>query len=65
MAKIYVLPAFLVLALLCVCEAQYEEIGVYELKKGDFFANFTNYGAVMLSLVLPDKTGMLPPECLY
>ncbi|WRX18093.1 Aldose 1-/Glucose-6-phosphate 1-epimerase - like 4 [Theobroma cacao] len=59
MAKIYVLPAFLVLALLCVCEAQYEEIGVYELKKGDFFANFTNYGAVMLSLVLPDKTGKL------
>ncbi|GAV76934.1 Aldose_epim domain-containing protein [Cephalotus follicularis] len=40
-----------------VIEAQ--QIGVYELKKGDFSVKFTNYGATMLSLVLPDKNGKL------
>ncbi|XP_057948178.1 uncharacterized protein LOC131143822 [Malania oleifera] len=34
-------------------------IGFYELKKGDFSVNFTNLGATVVSLVLPDKHGKL------
>ncbi|XP_010547806.1 PREDICTED: aldose 1-epimerase-like [Tarenaya hassleriana] len=37
-----------------VCE---EKIGIYELKRGDFSVKFTNYGAVMISLLTPDKNG--------
>lgn len=34
-----------------------KEIGVYELKRGNFSVKFTNYGARMISLVLPDRNG--------
>lgn len=34
-----------------------EEIKVYELKKGDFSIKITNYGATVLSVILPDKNG--------
>ncbi|KAK8710718.1 hypothetical protein V6N13_146031 [Hibiscus sabdariffa] len=36
-----------------------QQVSVYELKRADFSAKFTNYGATMLSLILPDKTGKL------
>ncbi|KAJ8553879.1 hypothetical protein K7X08_024557 [Anisodus acutangulus] len=36
-----------------------EEIKVYELKKGDFSVKITNYGATVLSVILPDKHGKL------
>ncbi|KAI9154397.1 hypothetical protein LWI28_025747 [Acer negundo] len=32
-----------------------EEVGVYELKKGNFSVKFTNWGATIISVVLPDK----------
>ncbi|KAL3716508.1 hypothetical protein ACJRO7_008154 [Eucalyptus globulus] len=35
------------------------EVGIYELKKGNFSVKFTNYGAAMLSLILPNKHGDL------
>lgn len=36
-----------------------EEVGIYELKRGDFSLKLTNYGATLISLVLPDKSGKL------
>ncbi|KAJ6734680.1 ALDOSE-1-EPIMERASE [Salix purpurea] len=37
--------------------AMAEEIGMYELKKGNLSMKLTNYGARIVSLVLPDKNG--------
>ncbi|KDP31227.1 hypothetical protein JCGZ_11603 [Jatropha curcas] len=31
---------------------------IYELKRGNFSVKFTNFGATMLSIVLPDKNGL-------
>ncbi|KAK9741158.1 hypothetical protein RND81_03G085900 [Saponaria officinalis] len=36
-----------------------QSIGVYELKKGNFSIKLTNYGATVISLILPDKYGKL------
>ncbi|XWS32849.1 hypothetical protein CRYUN_Cryun22dG0025400 [Craigia yunnanensis] len=36
-----------------------EAIGIYELKKGDMSVKFTNWGATIISVVLPDKHGKL------
>ncbi|KAH7850915.1 hypothetical protein Vadar_004556 [Vaccinium darrowii] len=33
------------------------EIGIYELKTGDFSVKFTNWGATIVSVFLPDKHG--------
>lgn len=35
-----------------------EEVGIFELKKGDVSLKVTNWGASIVSLVLPDKKGM-------
>lgn len=35
-----------------------EKVGVYELKKGDLSVKFTNWGATIISLILPDKNGL-------
>ncbi|CAN4086055.1 unnamed protein product [Withania somnifera] len=40
------------------CRAD-EDIKVYQLKKGDFSVKITNYGATVLSVILPDKNGKL------
>lgn len=37
-----------------------EEIGVYELRKGDFSVKITNYGATVISVLLPDRNGKPP-----
>ncbi|KAK8587431.1 hypothetical protein V6N13_086417 [Hibiscus sabdariffa] len=56
MAKIPFFFAFFPLVLSSsVTKAQ--QVSVYDLKRADFSAKFTNYGATMLSLILPDKTG--------
>lgn len=34
-----------------------EEIGVYQLQRGDFSVNITNYGATVISVVAPDRNG--------
>ncbi|XP_038875522.1 galactose mutarotase-like [Benincasa hispida] len=36
-----------------------QKIGVYELKKGNFSVKFINYGASIVSVVVPDKYGNL------
>ncbi|GAA0185573.1 epimerase/racemase [Lithospermum erythrorhizon] len=36
-----------------------EEIGVYEIKKGDFSIKLSNFGARVMSMFLPDKNGNL------
>lgn len=36
-----------------------EDIGIYELKKGNFSIKLTNYGATVISVILPDKYGKL------
>ncbi|XP_073126541.1 uncharacterized protein [Henckelia pumila] len=41
-----------------VCKGD-EEIGVYELKKGHFSVKITNYGATVLSVIVPDRHGKL------
>ncbi|XP_059441369.1 uncharacterized protein LOC132173781 [Corylus avellana] len=35
------------------------KVGVYELKRGNFSVKLTNYGAVVQSVILPDKFGKL------
>ncbi|CBI22174.3 uncharacterized protein LOC100256158 [Vitis vinifera] len=39
--------------------AKKEDGGIYELRKGDFSAKFTKWGAAIVSVVLPDKNGKL------
>ncbi|PNX99533.1 aldose 1-epimerase-like protein, partial [Trifolium pratense] len=34
-----------------------EKIGIFELKKGEISLKVTNWGASIVSLVLPDKNG--------
>ncbi|EEC77395.1 hypothetical protein OsI_16152 [Oryza sativa Indica Group] len=65
-------PAPLLLLLAAVClvaaasaggadaaERKATTVGVYELRKGDFSIRVTNWGAVIMSVVLPDSRGKL------
>ncbi|XP_022740458.1 aldose 1-epimerase-like [Durio zibethinus] len=36
-----------------------DAVGIYELKRGDMSVKFTNWGATIISVVLPDKNGKL------
>nr|KJB75756.1 hypothetical protein B456_012G055600 [Gossypium raimondii] len=36
-----------------------EKVGIYELKKGDLSVKFTNWGATIVSVFLPDKYGKM------
>jgi hypothetical protein len=38
-------------------------VGVYVLKKGDFSVKMTNWGATIMSIVLPDSKGMMIRLC--
>ncbi|KAL6845748.1 hypothetical protein ACP4OV_024323 [Aristida adscensionis] len=56
----------LVLALLClvssalaVAAGARRTVGVYELKRGDFSVKVTNWGATLMSVVVPDSKGNL------
>ncbi|KAG8082131.1 hypothetical protein GUJ93_ZPchr0014g47590 [Zizania palustris] len=40
-------------------ESKAATVGVYELKKGDFSVKVTNWGAVIMSVILPDSRGKL------
>jgi len=62
MAKFSALFCFIILVIsgcACIDSAMGGEIGIYELKKGNLSMKLTNYGARIISLVLPDKNGML------
>jgi len=41
-------------------DATRKMVGVYELRKGDFSVRLTNWGARVMSVVLPDCKGALP-----
>jgi aldose 1-epimerase len=60
MAKIILLCCLILLAAFGVVNGstKEQEIGFYLLKKGDISVNFTNWGASIVSLFLPDKHGM-------
>lgn len=47
-----------ILHLWAVISVTEQDIGVYEIKKGDFSVKVTNYGARIISVFLPDKHGM-------
>ena len=59
MAKVTVLLCFCVLAVVVSVNAHTEKgkVGIYELKRGDMSLKFTNWGATLVSFVLPDKNG--------
>ncbi|KAL7192128.1 hypothetical protein ACSBR2_024050 [Camellia fascicularis] len=62
MAKTSVLCCYLLLGLLfgyvsSSSNGVEEEVRVYELKRGDFSVKLTNWGATVLSVLLPDKNG--------
>ncbi|KAI4347615.1 hypothetical protein L6164_008414 [Bauhinia variegata] len=61
MAKMLLVLCFLSLAASGFAQASIkkQDIGVYDLKKGDISLKLTNYGAKMMSLVFPDKNGKL------
>lgn len=61
MTKISVLACFLILVAygFAECYAAQQQAGIYRLKKGNFSATFTNWGASVLSLIVPDKNGHL------
>jgi hypothetical protein len=59
MAKVTVLLCFCILAVFGSVNAhtEKEKVGIYELKRGDMSLKFTNWGATLVSFVLPDKNG--------
>jgi hypothetical protein len=66
MAKIIVLLLCLVVVAFGFVNGSVDEkekIGIFELKKGEISLKVTNWGASIVSLVLPDKNGM--NKCLY
>ncbi|QCE13961.1 aldose 1-epimerase-like [Vigna unguiculata] len=60
MMKVYLTFSFL-LAVLLVAQAhgKEKEIGFYQLKRGNLKMNLTNYGATVVSVIVPDKHGNL------
>ncbi|KAK2357508.1 galactose mutarotase [Trifolium repens] len=53
------------LGLLVLCHAgENKKIGFYELKKGNMRLNLTNYGASIISVFVPDKSGKLADVAL-
>ncbi|XP_010242446.1 PREDICTED: aldose 1-epimerase-like [Nelumbo nucifera] len=50
---------FVAFALLHVSSANEANVGIYQIKKGNFYVNLTNWGARITSIVLPDKQGNL------
>lgn len=60
MSKVYVFFCFFVLALgVSANGSRNHGLGIYEIKKGDFSLKVTNYGARIVSVVVPDKNGKL------
>ncbi|KAK1432852.1 hypothetical protein QVD17_09754 [Tagetes erecta] len=49
---------FIILLTLSVGATKHEEIGIYELNNGHFSVKFTNWGAAIISIFLPDNNGV-------
>ncbi|TMX00448.1 hypothetical protein EJD97_000824 [Solanum chilense] len=54
-SKNNVLICLFIFHLLAVVSVSGNNIGIYEIKKGDFSVKVTNYGASIISVLLPDK----------
>ncbi|KAK7388956.1 hypothetical protein VNO78_23786 [Psophocarpus tetragonolobus] len=59
MSKIFLLCFLAGLLLLVQAHEHDKKIRFYELKRGDFRLNLTNYGATIISVITPDKHGKL------
>ncbi|KAI3452328.1 hypothetical protein Pfo_008993 [Paulownia fortunei] len=59
MSKVSILFCFIILAFGSFANGSENGLGIYEIKKGDFSVKVTNYGARIVSVVLPDKNGKL------
>ncbi|KAF8408069.1 hypothetical protein HHK36_007210 [Tetracentron sinense] len=60
MVKISLLLCFVIVAFAAAnVSAAKHKVGIYELKKGDLSVKFTNWGATIISLLLPDREGKL------
>ncbi|XP_020234592.1 aldose 1-epimerase [Cajanus cajan] len=60
MFKVYLVSSFLLgLLLLAQANGNDKKIGFYELKRGNMRLNLTNYGATIVSVIVPDKHGKL------
>ena len=61
MTNISVLLCFIILIAFGFvdCHVANERVGIYELKKGNFSAKFTNLDASLVSLIVPDQNGHL------
>ncbi|GKV08685.1 hypothetical protein SLEP1_g20284 [Rubroshorea leprosula] len=61
MAKIPILFSLVLIAAFGLAKGsladEKDKVGIYELKKGNFCLKFTNWGATIISVVLPDKHG--------
>ena len=61
MARAPVLPVLLCLAVLALAggaDARRKMVSVYELKRGDFSVKMTNWGATIMSILVPDSKGI-------
>ncbi|KAK8592901.1 hypothetical protein V6N13_043474 [Hibiscus sabdariffa] len=59
-ASFFLLSLFIIVAYaIANGSATMEKVGIYELKKGDMSVKFTNWGATIVSVILPDKYGKL------
>lgn len=62
MAKIHLFLGFFlisfVLTHVATATPPKKDVGVYELKKGNFSVKITNWGATVISVILPDSTGL-------
>lgn len=61
MAKFSCISCFLILISTFLfnvfCQAA-TDIGIYELKRGSLSVKITNYGAAVISVVVPDRNGL-------
>lgn len=62
MAKIHVLFGLFLLSFalvnVAIATPTRKYVGVYELKKGNFSVKITNWGARVISVILPDSKGL-------
>lgn len=57
-SKINLLICLFIFHLLAATSVSACKIGIYEIKKWDFSVKVTNYGASIISVLIPDKHGM-------
>ncbi|KAJ8546071.1 hypothetical protein K7X08_018654 [Anisodus acutangulus] len=58
-SKVNLLICFFILHLWGAASVRGHKIGIYEIKKGDFSVKVINYGARVISVLLPDKHGKI------